>query len=104
VIEHSIPPYVPMSAYGHVDHSPDPIRSSSQLEHEAVPPGVVLAPVEHHDALGAPMVAAPTTPPMQAYPSGESGPVDPYAEPMEHYGYPEDPYAYAYPESEVPHA
>jgi hypothetical protein len=87
VIEHAIPEYVPMSAYGHPDHAPGPIRSASQLEHESEPPGVVLA-----------------APPMQAYPSGGSGPIDPYDEPSEHDGYPEDPYAYAYPESGAPHA
>jgi hypothetical protein len=103
-VEHSIPAYMPMSAYGHPEHSPDPIRSSAQLEHESAPPGVVLDPIDHGDAPGAPMVAAPSAPPVQVYPSGGSGLVDPYAEPMDHYGYPEEPYAYAYPESEVPHA
>ena len=76
------------------DDSPGPITSPAQLEHEPAPPGVVLAPVEHPDAAGpgAPPIAAPpvavvsppiAAPPMPAYPSGGSGPIDPYEEPAE---------------------
>jgi Transglycosylase SLT domain len=103
VIEHAIPEYVPMSAYGHPEHAPGPIRSASQLEYESEPPGVVLAPIDPRDVVAA-QFAATAVPPMQAYPSGGSGPIDPYDEPTEHNGYPEDPYAYAYPESGAPHA
>jgi hypothetical protein len=91
--EHSIPAYVPMSVYGVPDgvpdNSPDPITS----QHEPAPPAVVAPPV----AVPAPAMATPAT-----YPSGGSGPIDPYGEPAEHYFYPEDPYAYRH--SGVPHA
>jgi len=58
---------------------------------------VVLVPTEHP----APPIAAPA---MSAYPSGGSGPIDPYDEPVAPYGYPEDPYAYSYPHGAAPHA
>lgn len=121
VVEHSIPAYVPMSTYGVPDgipaNSPDLITSPSQLEQEAAPPGVVLAPIEHPDAPGlvVPSVAAPpvavpmpaiAAPAMSTYPSGGSGPIDPYDVPPESepYGYPEDPYAYSYAPGAAPHA
>jgi hypothetical protein len=121
VVEHSIPAYVPMSVYGVPDgipdHSPYPITSPSQLEHESAPPGVVLAPFEHPDAPGpvaSPVIGPPVTAPppaigapaMSTYPSGGSGPIDPYnaAPEPEPYGYPEDPYAYSYAQGVSPHA
>jgi Transglycosylase SLT domain len=123
VIEHSIPPYVPMSSYGVPDgipdHSAGPINSPSQVEHEPAPPGVVLAPIEHPDApgpvaspvIGPPVAAPPVMVPTPAIgapamltPSGGSGPIDPYDVPPEHYGYPEDPYAYSYAQGVAPHA
>jgi hypothetical protein len=97
------------------DDSPGPITSPSQLEHEPAPPGVVLAPIEHPGApgsVGPPVAAPPVTvptpaiaaPAMSAYPSGGSGPIDPYDVPPEPYGYPEDPYAYSYAQGAAPHA
>lgn len=89
-----------------------PITSPTQLEHEAAPAGVVMAPMEHPDA--GPVAAPPPAmappigaPPIAAYPSGGTGPIDPYAEPGEPYGYPEDPYAFSYAPAApgaVPHA
>lgn len=106
---------VPAPAVAVPDDSLGPITSPSQLEHEPAPPGVVLAPIEHPDAPGpvAPPVAAPpvpvpvpaiAAPAMSAYPSGGSGPIDPYDVPPESYGYPEDPYAYSYAQGAAPHA
>jgi hypothetical protein len=110
----------PAPTYAAPDDSPGPITSPSQLEHELAPPGVVLAPIEHPDAPGpvappvigppvaAPPVAVPTpaiaAPAMSTYPSGGSGPIDPYDVPPEPYGYPEDPYAYSYAQGAAPHA
>ncbi|MGH2907575.1 MAG: hypothetical protein ACRDKI_12515 [Solirubrobacterales bacterium] len=109
------------------ESAPGPITSPSQLEHDVSPP--VLGPIEHPDfglavppivppivgppvpvmpPVPAPIVAPPiAAPAMPAYPSGGSGPIDPYGEPVppiEHYGYPEDPYAYSYSPGAAPHA
>jgi hypothetical protein len=109
----------PAPSHSAADDSPGPITSPSQLEHEPAPPGVVLAPIEYPDAAGPaapPAVALPAivappvavapiaAPAMSTYPSGGSGPIDPYDVPAELYGYPEDPYAYSYPQGAAPHA
>jgi hypothetical protein len=79
------PVFVVESPAPSYDDSPGPVTSPSQLEHEPAGPG-------------APAIAAPAMP---ASPSGGSGPIDPYDEPP--YGYPEDPYAYSYPQGATPH-
>jgi hypothetical protein len=94
------------------DDSPGPITSPSQLEHEpAPPPGVVLAPIEHPDAAGAPPIAAPVVPPPPIAASAGDGPTRAgqradrsVRRGPEHYGYPEDPYAYNYAQGAAPHA
>lgn len=82
------------SAPSHPD-SPGPITSPWQLEHEPSHPGGFVGPVEHPDAVAGPVAPPIAAPPMQTHPSGGSGPIDPYWDgPVEHYGYPEDPYAF----------
>ena len=89
------------SAPSHPDDAPGPITSPWQLEHEPAH-DAVAGPVEYPDAFVGPPIAAP---PIQTHPSGGSGPIDPYGdEPVEHHGYPENPYAFVSPPGAAPHA
>jgi hypothetical protein len=106
------------------EDSRGPITSPSQVE--PAPPAVVLGPMDK--AVVSPMappIAVPVTPPiavpvtapiatpamppiaapaMPTYPSGGTGPIDPYEGTVEPFGFPEDPYAYGYSPGMAPHA